>query len=248
MVWWIFQAGGKEQVTCSAVMMGDWWTKQYRHPTLQSHIVGLSASSARLLPSQTVKGDVYQKVRVTCYCLDYVGTVLIAICGHEVCWGHYNYVENCMSTWASASCKFQKFCNILGNSGHRKLVWWTGKKSKASLHIVRAYWGMEVWLHSFLTSALEGSKWSASSPCHVTPVGRALCTYLIWGLVEPTAIVNVLEKRQISCPAVNWATVVELCQLVLKVRHKHCVSGKAGYCKNTYRGENPVFQTFWARK
>jgi len=30
-------------------------------------------------------------------------------------------------------------------------------------------WGMEVKLHAFLTSALDGGKWSASRPCRFTP-------------------------------------------------------------------------------
>jgi len=32
-----------------------------------------------------------------------------------------------------------------------------------------AYWGAEVWLHAFLTSALDVAEWSASRPGHFTP-------------------------------------------------------------------------------
>jgi len=36
-------------------------------------------------------------------------------------------------------------------------------------HAVKAYGGMEVWLHVFLTSALDGDEWSASRPSRFTP-------------------------------------------------------------------------------
>jgi hypothetical protein len=32
----------------------------------------------------------------------------------------------------------------------------------ASVHAIKAYKGIEAWLHSFLTSALDGDEWSAS--------------------------------------------------------------------------------------
>jgi hypothetical protein len=38
----------------------------------------------------------------------------------------------------------------------------------------RLYGGAEVWLHAFLTSALDGGEWSASRPYRFTPRKRAL--------------------------------------------------------------------------
>jgi hypothetical protein len=40
-------------------------------------------------------------------------------------------------------------------------------------HTTKAYWGVEVQLHAFLTSALDGGEWSASRPGRFTPVERA---------------------------------------------------------------------------
>jgi hypothetical protein len=53
-----------------------------------------------------------------------------------------------------------------------------GKKVKLSLcltkhHAMKTYWGMEVYLHAFLTSALDGGEWSASRPSRFTPRERA---------------------------------------------------------------------------
>jgi hypothetical protein len=44
-------------------------------------------------------------------------------------------------------------------------------------HAMKAYWGAEVWLHAFLTSALDGGEWSASRPVRFTPRERALGTH-----------------------------------------------------------------------
>jgi hypothetical protein len=34
---------------------------------------------------------------------------------------------------------------------------------------MKMYWGMEVWLHAFLTFALDGGEWSASRSGSFTP-------------------------------------------------------------------------------
>jgi hypothetical protein len=34
---------------------------------------------------------------------------------------------------------------------------------------MKTYWGVEVELHAFLTSALDGGEWSASRPAALTP-------------------------------------------------------------------------------
>jgi hypothetical protein len=41
-------------------------------------------------------------------------------------------------------------------------------------HTMKAYGGMEVLLHEFLTSALDGGEWLTSRPGHFTPRERAL--------------------------------------------------------------------------
>jgi hypothetical protein len=40
-------------------------------------------------------------------------------------------------------------------------------------HAMKTYWGVEAYLHAFLTQALDGSEWSASSPGSFTPRERA---------------------------------------------------------------------------
>ena len=40
---------------------------------------------------------------------------------------------------------------------------------KFSLHAIEAYWGVKVWLHSFLTLALDGRQWSAIRSSRFTP-------------------------------------------------------------------------------
>jgi hypothetical protein len=40
-------------------------------------------------------------------------------------------------------------------------------------HVMKTYWGVDVQLHSFITSALGGGEWSASHPGRFTPSERA---------------------------------------------------------------------------
>jgi hypothetical protein len=37
---------------------------------------------------------------------------------------------------------------------------------------MKAYWGVEVYLNEFLTSALDGGEWTASRPDHFTSMER----------------------------------------------------------------------------
>jgi hypothetical protein len=41
-------------------------------------------------------------------------------------------------------------------------------------HANKTYWGVEVWLRAFLTSALDGGEWSASRPGRFTPGKESL--------------------------------------------------------------------------
>jgi hypothetical protein len=62
---------------------------------------------------------------------------------------------------------------------------------------MKAYWGVEVYLHAFLTSALDGGEWSASCPDRFTHRERAPDTYWIGGWVGLRAGLNnaVLRRK-----------------------------------------------------
>jgi hypothetical protein len=60
--------------------------------------------------------------------------------------------------------------------------------------------GVEVWLYAFLTSALDGSEWSASCPSHFTRRDRATGTHWIGGWISPRAGLDIVVKRQIPTP------------------------------------------------
>jgi len=51
---------------------------------------------------------------------------------------------------------------------------------------MRAYWGIEVYLHAF-TSVLDGSEWSALRPGRFTPKKSAPGTHWTGGWVGPRA-------------------------------------------------------------
>jgi hypothetical protein len=53
---------------------------------------------------------------------------------------------------------------------------------------------MEVWVHAFLTSALDGGEVSDSSPSHFT-LGKEIRYPLDRGYVGPKVGVNVMEKK-----------------------------------------------------
>jgi hypothetical protein len=46
---------------------------------------------------------------------------------------------------------------------------------------MKAYWGVAVWLHAFLTLALDGGEWSASRPGLFAPRERAPVSHRIGG-------------------------------------------------------------------
>jgi hypothetical protein len=52
---------------------------------------------------------------------------------------------------------------------------------------MKAYWGVDVYIHMFLSSALVGGKRSASRPGRLTPGERAPGTHWIGGWVDPRA-------------------------------------------------------------
>jgi hypothetical protein len=67
-------------------------------------------------------------------------------------------------------------------------------------HAMKMYWGVEVKLHAFLTSALNGGEWSASRPGRFTPRETAPGTHWIGGWMDPKASVDAVVKRKIPSP------------------------------------------------
>jgi hypothetical protein len=60
---------------------------------------------------------------------------------------------------------------------------------------MKAYGGMDVQIHIFLTSALVGCEWSASRPGRFTPDNR-----WIGGWVGPISGLDDVEKRKFLSP------------------------------------------------
>jgi hypothetical protein len=61
---------------------------------------------------------------------------------------------------------------------------------------MKAYGGVNVLIHIFLTSALVGGEWSGSRPSRYTPGERAPGTHWIGGLVDARASLDNVEKRK----------------------------------------------------
>jgi hypothetical protein len=59
---------------------------------------------------------------------------------------------------------------------------------------MKAYEGVDVWIHSFLTSALVAGESSASRPGRFTPGEGAPGTHWIGGWVDPRAGLDTTEK------------------------------------------------------
>jgi hypothetical protein len=61
---------------------------------------------------------------------------------------------------------------------------------------MKAYGGVDVCIHIFLTSALAGGEWSASRRGRFTPGERSAGTHWIEGWVDPRASLHDVEKRK----------------------------------------------------
>jgi hypothetical protein len=59
---------------------------------------------------------------------------------------------------------------------------------------MKTYGAMDVYIHTFLTSALVGGEWSASRPCRFTPGERAPGIHSTGGWVGPRAGLDEMEK------------------------------------------------------
>jgi len=57
-------------------------------------------------------------------------------------------------------------------------------------------WEVEVQVHAFLASALDGSKWSASRPSCFTPWAKVPGTHWIGGCAGPRAGLDVAANRK----------------------------------------------------
>jgi hypothetical protein len=55
-------------------------------------------------------------------------------------------------------------------------------------YAMKAYVGVDVSIHIFLTSALVGGEWSASRPCRFNPEEGAPGTHWIGGWVDPEPV------------------------------------------------------------
>jgi hypothetical protein len=67
-------------------------------------------------------------------------------------------------------------------------------------HAMKGYWGVEVPLHTFLTSALDGGEWSASHPGRFAPREGFTGTHWIGGWVGPRAGLDAVGRRKIPSP------------------------------------------------
>jgi hypothetical protein len=61
---------------------------------------------------------------------------------------------------------------------------------------MRVYRGVDVYIHTYMTSALVGGEWSASRPGHFIPGERAPGSHWIGGCVDPRVSMEDKEKRK----------------------------------------------------
>jgi hypothetical protein len=67
------------------------------------------------------------------------------------------------------------------------------------MHAMKAYGGVVVELHSFLTSALDEGDWLVSLTGRFNPGERAICTHCLRSWVGPSAGPDASEKIKNIC-------------------------------------------------
>jgi hypothetical protein len=72
----------------------------------------------------------------------------------------------------------------------RSFINFTPHSALTDHHAVKAYWGVEVELHSFFNLAQNGSEWSASRSGRFNPREKAPGTHWIGGSVGPRAVLD----------------------------------------------------------
>ena len=78
-------------------------------------------------------------------------------------------------------------------------LWILSKDRAVPHHAMKANWGAERLLPSFLPSALDGGEWTASHPSCFTSTKTSAVTHWIGGWLDPRTGPDVLEDRKIFC-------------------------------------------------
>jgi hypothetical protein len=74
---------------------------------------------------------------------------------------------------------------------------------------MKSYWGVQVKLHAFLTSPLDGSECLASRPGRFTPENRAPGTHWIGEWAVPRLDLDAATKSKIPFSVGNLTPVVQ---------------------------------------
>jgi hypothetical protein len=76
-------------------------------------------------------------------------------------------------------------------------------------HAIKTYWEVEVYLHAFLTSALDGGEWSTSSPVRYTRSTHCLTGCWVDALRKEKKFLPLprIKPREGSKPSVYWNEV-----------------------------------------
>jgi hypothetical protein len=80
---------------------------------------------------------------------------------------------------------------------------------------MKTHGAMEVYLHTFLTSGLDGVEWLVSDPGRFITREVTPSTYWMGGWVNPRFGLDAVPKRNIPAPAENRIPVVQPWRLFL---------------------------------